>query len=177
MPELEQFLGQIESINSQGAGSLKDAALEIAQSAGVSNILILVFSREGALLSGQALGQVNRVNWVIAEEKARTVLATRRSTSVQRKRLAETGNTREDYGKELGSLITGGVAIYKAMDEDGMPTGFLGAIVASGAYPAEKDEEICVLALTGRFCYRCCSKTALMSILFSRALKHFNYFL
>ena len=148
MSELEQYLGQFESLNSKGAESLKDIALEIARLSGISNILILVFGREGALLSGQAFGAVARMNSDIAMEKARTVLATGRSTSVQRRRMEETGNRREDYGGKLGSLITGGVAVYKGADTEGRPKDFLGAIVASGGYPAERDEEICVSALT-----------------------------
>lgn len=58
MSELEQYLGQIESINSRGAESLKNMAIEVAKFTGVSNVVILVFSRDGALLSGQALGSV-----------------------------------------------------------------------------------------------------------------------
>lgn len=123
-------------------------AVEVAKFTGVSNVLILVFSRDGALLSGQALGSVARMNSDIALEKAKTVIATQRSTSLQRKRMEETGNKREDYGGKLGSLITGGVAIYKEMGEEGKLKGFLGTIVASGAYPAERDEEICASAIS-----------------------------
>lgn len=139
---------QVETLSPKGAEILKNAAVEVAEEREIDNILILVFNREGAFLSGQALGEVNPMTSVIAFEKAKTVLATQRSTSVQRGRMETSGNQREDYGGRLGSLITGGVAVYSWLGADKGPHEFLGVIVCAGAHPAEKDEEICVEALT-----------------------------
>lgn len=85
-PERTQLRG-IETLTSEGAEALKDAAIEVARQKGVDSVVVLVFGRDGEFLSGQALGEVNPINSVIAFEKAKTVLTTRRSTSIQSARM------------------------------------------------------------------------------------------
>lgn len=148
MKERKDFLDSLETINANGAETIKNSAIEAAKEMGVSNILILVHNSQGVLLSAQALGEVSQMNAAIAFGKAKTVLATQRSTSFQRSRMEQTGLQREDYCEKLGTLITGGVAIFKEANSEGKPKSFLGSVAIAGAYPAENDEKIGITALT-----------------------------
>jgi len=128
---------EIESINVEGAVALREAGIEIAREMGVSGFLT-VYSRTGMEETSQAIGAATPLNVEIARAKIRTVLAVRRSTSLQRERMEERGQSREDFGGQLGSLFSGGIAIFA--DEE--RTRFIGAMAFSGGTP-EQDEEIC----------------------------------
>lgn len=134
-------LVEIKTIGVEKAIELRDLGIETAKGIGVSGFLA-VFSRTGMQECSQAMDKATPLNVQIALDKIKTVLAVRRSTSLQRKRMEESGQSRDDFAGQLGSLFDGGVAIFA--DED--HTQFVGAIGFSGGTP-EQDEEICKKAV------------------------------
>lgn len=134
--ELER-VSEIKTINVAGALALRKSAIEMAQQMGVSGFLT-VYSRTGMEETSQAMESATPLNVKVAKDKIKTVLAFRRSSRVQRERMEEKDQLREDYGGQLGSLFGGGVAIFA----DEAQTEFIGAIAFSGG-TQEEDEEIC----------------------------------
>lgn len=136
-PKPEGAVVELKSIGVEGAVALREFALEAAQEMGVSGFIV-VYSRTGMQETSQALGSASPLSVEVANAKAKTVLAVRRSTSVQRDRMKEKDQSREDFGEQLGSLFGGGIAIFVDKEK----TQFVGAIAFSGG-TEEQDEEIC----------------------------------
>ncbi len=131
------LLTEIKTLNTEGAVALREAGLEIAKSMGVSGFLA-VYSRTGMEECSQAIGpSVTPTNVEVAKAKIKTVLAMRRSSRLQRERMEEKEQSREDFGDQIGSLFGGGVAVFA----DTELQEFVGAVAFSGG-TQEEDEEI-----------------------------------
>ena len=132
-----KYTVEIRSINEDGAIRLRDEGLAVAREMGVPGFLA-VYSRTGMEETTQVQGAATLLNVEVARAKIKTVLAVRRSSRLQRERMAEKGQTREDFGGQLGSLFGGGIALFA----DEARTQFIGAMAFSGG-TQEEDEEIC----------------------------------
>lgn len=86
------------------------------------------------------MGEFTEVNHRIALAKARTVLATGRSTHEQASHMARDGSTREDYGGAVETLFGGGVLVVNDRDE------IVGAVAYSGG-DQEDDIKVCATAI------------------------------
>ena len=128
---------ELKSINVEGAVILRESALKKATLFELNGFLV-VYSRTGMQETSQAIGAASPLNVKIAEAKIKTVLAVRRSSSIQRDRMKAKGQTRGDFGGQLGSLFGGGVAIFA----DKELSQFIGAVAFSGG-TEEEDEFIC----------------------------------
>lgn len=131
------FIKEIKALNLEGAVALRDIGIISAETMGVSGFLT-VYSVSGMELCSQAVGETaTPTNVKIAKGKIKTVLATGRSSRLQRERMAEKGQSPDYFVGELGSLFGGGVAIF----EDEELKKFIGAMAFSGGTEAQ-DEEI-----------------------------------
>lgn len=138
----DQGLVELRSIGIEKAKELRDKGIETARQMNVSGFLV-VYSRTEMQECSEAVGPGAKSFYVkVAGEKIKTVLATRRSTSVQGERMKTLGQRIEDFGNLLGTTIAGGVAIFS----DETHTDFVGAIAFSGGLP-EQDEAICRTAV------------------------------
>ncbi len=132
-----KYTVEIRSLNEDGAIRLRTEGLAIARGMGIPGF-IAVYSRTGMEETTQVQGAATPLNVEVARAKIKTVLAVRRSSRLQRERMIEKGQTREDFGGQLGSLFGGGIAIFS----DEAKTDFIGAMAFSGG-TQEQDEEIC----------------------------------
>lgn len=134
---VESNVREIKKLSQAGAVHLRESGLELARQMELSGFLT-VFSVNGMEECSQAIGESATPTHVeIAKAKIKTVLATHRSSSVQRARMQNMGQTREDLGNQIGSLLGGGVAIFA----DEKLTEFVGAIAFSGG-TQDQDEAI-----------------------------------
>ena len=140
-PENPRGLVEIKTIGVEKARELRDLGIETASKMDVSGFLV-VFSRTGMQECSEATGKATPLNVHVALDKIKTVLAVRRSTRLQRKRMEGKGQSRDDFADQLGSLFGGGVAVF---EDEGL-TQFVGAMAFSGGTP-EQDEEICKIAV------------------------------
>ncbi len=124
-------------LHTYGAAMLREAALTHASVINV-NGFVVIYDGFGLQLNSEVFGSATKQNVSLAEAKAKTVLATQRSSSVQRDRMKERGQTVDDFGGTLGSLFGGGVAIFADREK----SKFVGAVAFSGG-TQEEDEEIC----------------------------------
>lgn len=126
-----------EVISPQVGGEIVRRIAELAEERGYSG-LGMVTNAAHELVSAQATGSgAHEDQLEIIKSKIQTVLASRRSVSVQVAYMKTYGRTREDYGGSLGSMIPGGVALFKDPDLKI----FIGA-AAYGGGPAAEDEFI-----------------------------------
>lgn len=133
------------TLSIQGGILLRENGIVAASQIGAvgTSGFLTVFNIEGLELSSQAIGAtVSPTNVEVARAKIKTVLAMRRSTRLQRERMVERGQVREDFGGKLGSLFGGGVAVFADKDL----REFVGAMAFSGG-TQEEDEEICRRAI------------------------------
>jgi len=138
----KKYLTEERSINIEGAIALREAVIKIAQKMGISGFLT-IFGRNGIEQTSQVIGaSAMRISIEVARARIKTVLAVRRSTNLQRERMKEKNQSREDFAGQLGSLFGGGVAIFA----DVAHTEFIGAM-AFGGGTEEQDEEICRKAI------------------------------
>lgn len=133
----EQYVGNIRTINADGAAAIRRHGVGFAREMGISAGVLTVYGSTGLSLATEVIGMPKLSNVEIAEDKIRTVLATRRSTRMQSEEMERRGFKREDYAGQLGSLFSGGVAIF----EDADRAVFIGAAAFSGGKP-EQDEDI-----------------------------------
>ena len=136
--DAEELVTQLETINQNGAKKLIEEAEKVASSLRGLSCFVMVFSRTGMQERSAAIGDgATPMNVEVARDKIKTVLAVRRSTTLQRERMKEKGQVREDFAGQLGSLFSGGVAIL----QNGQ---FIGAMACSsvGGSP-EVDDAIC----------------------------------
>lgn len=143
--ERDRGLVEHKSLGVEAAIKLRDKFLEDIPNhfVGEATGFVVVTSRDGTLLCAQAVGDnVKQYHIDMALSKAQTVNAVKRSSSVQRERMAESGATNEDYGNRLGSLLNGGLAVFA--DEDCKI--FLGALAFSGGGQGQ-DEKSCRQAI------------------------------
>ena len=130
------------SINVEGAVALREAGIEKARAMGISGFLTIV-NDTGMEQASQVVGlTANPLTVEIARAKIKTVLAVHRSTSLQRRRMIEMGQSIDLFAGQLGTLFSGGVAAFA----DEALTQFVGAMAFSGA-TQEQDEEICRTAI------------------------------
>jgi uncharacterized protein GlcG (DUF336 family) len=134
--ESETPVSVVPTLNSHAAKRMLEHAEGVAEKMSISGFFV-VFSRTGMQEASLAIGDKGTpLNVSVALDKIKTVLATRCSTSVQRRLMKQEGLDRADLAGQLGSLLSGGVAVF----QNGQ---FIGAIAFSGA-PQEVDEECCV---------------------------------
>lgn len=134
----DRGLVEIKTIGAEKALELRDLGIETAREMGISGFLtvhnFMGMQECAQVVGGKAIPQ----NVAVALDKIKSVIATRRSTSVQRERMKANNYPREDFANQLGSLFSGGVAIFA--DEELKE--FVGAMAFSGGLP-EQDEELC----------------------------------
>ena len=136
--ESAPIVSVVPTITAHAAKMLLDHAEGIAIKMGISGFAV-VYSRTGMQEGSLAIGEGGTpLNVSIALDKIKTVLATRRSTSAQQKRMVSEGRDRADYAGQIGSLFGGGVALFHN-DQ------FVGAMAFSGGTP-DQDQELCVRA-------------------------------
>lgn len=134
----DRGLIELKTIGVGKAVEMREKAIFAANTLGVSGYFVVV-SRTGMIETSQAIGsKATPTNVEVAMAKIKTVLAMRRSTRLQKERMSEKGQSREDFGGTIGSLFGGGVALF----EDEARTIFVGASAFSGG-TEEQDEHIC----------------------------------
>lgn len=122
------------------AVEIRDTVLSLT--AGLIGV-VAIADRKGMLLSLQVTGDGLRdMNVPLVLGKLKTVVASQRSTRLQRERMLEAGIDLANYGGELGNLFGGGVAAFNDKDR----TEFVGAVAYSGG-PEDQDEQVCVEAI------------------------------
>lgn len=129
------------TLTAESAIRLKDYAIIRAGNDGVKGF-VAVYGSDGTQLTSEVVGGANKINVAITEAKAQSVLATKRSTSAQRNRMAEKGQNYDYFAGQLGSLFGGGLPIFA----DHNLTQFVGAIAFSGG-TEDQDEKICLDAI------------------------------
>lgn len=134
----DKGLVELKTIGVEKAVEMRENAIFAATTRKISGYFVVV-SRTGMVETSQAIGsKATPANVEIAMAKIKTVLAMRRSSRLQKERMLEKGQSREDFAGQLGSLFGGGVALF----EDEARTVFVGAAAFSGG-SEEEDEQIC----------------------------------
>ncbi|MDP3900964.1 MAG: heme-binding protein [bacterium] len=135
-------LDSVRTIGFKAAGSLGSCALKMAESMEVSGV-VCVYGMTGMPFMHWAYGEGARPMHVeIAKAKARTVLNVRRSTSKQRERMEQGGQSQDHFAGQVLTTLGGGVAVFA--DEECRE--FVGAMAFSGG-TQEQDEYVCAQAI------------------------------
>lgn len=136
-PAVTSLFGIVRTINTLAAKEMLRYAESFAPKIGEEGVsgFAVVYSRTGMQEASLTVGdRATPLNVAVALDKIKTVLATRRSTTVQRERMELKKQNRDDFAGQLGSLFGGGIAIFR----DGE---FVGAFAFSGG-TQEQDDEI-----------------------------------
>jgi uncharacterized protein GlcG (DUF336 family) len=135
---VDGLITSIPTINTIAGERLVREAKRIAKKKRASGYAA-VFSRTGMLEAALAVGSGTPRDRVVAESMIKTVLLMRVSTSLVRDILWGRLLTQVDFGGQLGSILSGGVAIFYKGE-------FVGAVAFFGGTDCP-NEDICVKAV------------------------------
>jgi uncharacterized protein GlcG (DUF336 family) len=131
----------LPTVTSKGAKRMIEEAENIADQTDLSCFVVVV-SRTGMQERSAAIGDgATPMNVEIALDKIKTVLAVRRSTTLQREWMSQKRQNRDDFAGQIGSLFSGGVAILLNGE-------FAGAMACSsvGSTP-QMDDKVCLRSI------------------------------